>query len=334
MCRTYSFHFCSFSLHIYILFGQCKSELFLIPYFSWCASAFGGVPINRSNREQAVKAIGAAASAARLGECMAIAPEGTRSLTGQLLEFKKGPFHLWEQLQTPIIPIITMGAFELFPPGSQMTHPGKVYIRFLDPIYPGEAQTKEEIGVLVRTRMLEALQQVPEDVAAELTWRQRIICWLNMVGIYWACWEIYKFIHKFDLLTHFQMSYMQMWGVVASVSILTTLFFYVYAVYCAPIVRTFFANSVAAVVKRSSIVWSLMMSMYNFFRIKLFIGYILLFSLEGMPAFNETILARYYCPASVQLSSSLLPTAAKWFPSSPFISFWAARFFHSATLFF
>jgi 1-acyl-sn-glycerol-3-phosphate acyltransferase len=47
---------------------KCKAELFLIPYFSWQITAFGGVPINRGNRDQAVQAMEAAASAAKLGE--------------------------------------------------------------------------------------------------------------------------------------------------------------------------------------------------------------------------------------------------------------------------
>jgi 1-acyl-sn-glycerol-3-phosphate acyltransferase len=42
--------------------------VFLIPFFSWCASAFGGVPIHRENREHAVRSMEAAASAAKLGE--------------------------------------------------------------------------------------------------------------------------------------------------------------------------------------------------------------------------------------------------------------------------
>lgn len=85
-------HFLLLSLFLVhpILSLQCKSELFLIPYFSWHISAFGGVPVNRGNRDQAVKSMEAAAFAAKLGECMAISPEGTRSKSGQLLPFKKG----------------------------------------------------------------------------------------------------------------------------------------------------------------------------------------------------------------------------------------------------
>ena len=92
-----------------------KQELFLIPFFSWLLFAFGAVPVNRKNRAAAVTSLNIAASS---DACITIAPEGTRSTTGQLLAFKKGPFHMWEQLQVPIVPIVIMGAFEMQPPGT------------------------------------------------------------------------------------------------------------------------------------------------------------------------------------------------------------------------
>jgi hypothetical protein len=62
-----------------------------------------------------------------------IAPEGTRSLSGQVLAFKKGPFHLWEHLRCPPIhPLLVMGAHELMPP------PGMKKAK------SGEATTSEE----------------------------------------------------------------------------------------------------------------------------------------------------------------------------------------------
>jgi len=221
----------------------CKSELFLIPYFSWHISAFGGVPINRGNRDQAVKSMEAAASAAKLGECMAISPEGTRSKSGQLLPFKKGPFHLWEQLQTPLIPIVTLGAFELYPPGCSMSNPGKVYMRFLAPILPCEASTREEMSVLLRRRMLESFLHVPDDVAAELTWPQRVSCWLNLLGVYGATFCLYRYVPYGTFRVKFGISVAQAWGVWGVLSIVMTLLFYAYAVYCAPIVRTMYAKT-------------------------------------------------------------------------------------------
>lgn len=192
----------------------------------------------------------AAASAAKLGECLAVSPEGTRSTTGQLLEFKKGPFYLWEQLQTPIIPIVTMGAFELFPPGSQMSLPGKVYVRFLEPIMPHEASNKDEMCLLVRTRMLEALKKAPEDVACELTWRQRLVCWANLSFLYYFTFHLYLYLSHYDVLGKLHMTHTQLWTLVVAVSILITGAFYVYAVYCAPFIRACVSEKLPSIARR------------------------------------------------------------------------------------
>jgi 1-acyl-sn-glycerol-3-phosphate acyltransferase len=70
-----------------------KKELFVVPFFSWISLAFGGVPVDRNNRDRAVQALKRSTDAAKYEKlCIAIAPEGTRSLTGQVLPFKKGQF--------------------------------------------------------------------------------------------------------------------------------------------------------------------------------------------------------------------------------------------------
>jgi 1-acyl-sn-glycerol-3-phosphate acyltransferase len=130
-------------------YALAKKELFLIPFFSWISLAFGGVPVDRKNRDRAVKALQRSTDAAKNGRiCIVVAPEGTRSTTGLLLPFKKGiacktttyylsphfvcmykcicvdtcmhlfvigTFHMWEDIRAPIVPFITFGAFDLYP---------------------------------------------------------------------------------------------------------------------------------------------------------------------------------------------------------------------------
>ncbi len=149
---------------------------------------------NRDNRDQAIKSISKAAKLAKLGDCVAVAPEGTRSLTGQLLPFKKGPFYLWETLQNPVIPMVTIGAYDLCPPGSQVCDAryllihtltlsslrcqvpvrGTIHVKLLRPIYPSEAASRDDMSLLVRQRMLECIAHSPADTACELTWPQRL----------------------------------------------------------------------------------------------------------------------------------------------------------------
>lgn len=78
----------------------------------------------------------------------------TRSKSGQLTHFKKGAFHLWEQLQgAPIVPLVIYGAYDLFPPGHQICMPGKVYVRFLEPICvkPSRARSDKSESITHRT---------------------------------------------------------------------------------------------------------------------------------------------------------------------------------------
>jgi 1-acyl-sn-glycerol-3-phosphate acyltransferase len=95
-----------------------KKELFLIPIVNLLFYTFGGIPVDRSDRSAAVLALQSATESAKAGGgCVVIAPEGTRSKSGQLLPFKKGPFYIWDELQSPIVPLVITGAYELCPPG-------------------------------------------------------------------------------------------------------------------------------------------------------------------------------------------------------------------------
>ena len=95
-----------------------KKELFLVPLLSQGLATFGGIPIDRGNRSKAVMTLKSAIESAKSGDCVMISPEGTRSTSGQLALFKKGPFYIWEQLQSPVIPLVIAGAYELCPPGN------------------------------------------------------------------------------------------------------------------------------------------------------------------------------------------------------------------------
>ena len=69
-----------------------KHSLFRIPLFGWTLAGWGHYPINRSNMESAKQSLAhAARSIHRYRRCLAVSPEGTRSKTGRLQDFKKVP---------------------------------------------------------------------------------------------------------------------------------------------------------------------------------------------------------------------------------------------------
>ena len=147
-----------------------KSELLLIPFYSWLYVATGGKSISRKNREQAIKELKVVCDNIRHNECIVMAPEGTRSKKGLLLPFKKGPFHLWEQMNRPILPIVIFGASELLPLNRSMSMPGKVFLRFCPMIVGNPDQvTRAEMMRRVRKAMLLEYRNPPSDAAAEVS---------------------------------------------------------------------------------------------------------------------------------------------------------------------
>lgn len=96
-----------------------KKELSHVPLFGQ-AMRYAEFPfIDRKNREQAIKDLTVAQKLMATGIMLWIAPEGTRSKSGQLNPFKKGAFITAIQAQATIIPIGIQGAHELLPTGTK-----------------------------------------------------------------------------------------------------------------------------------------------------------------------------------------------------------------------
>ena len=70
----------------------------------------------------------------REGVSIAIAPEGTRSVSYRLGPFKKGAFHIAMQAGVPVVPIVIRNAGELMWRNSFWLRPGTVDVRVLKPI--------------------------------------------------------------------------------------------------------------------------------------------------------------------------------------------------------
>lgn len=71
------------------------------------------------------------------GKKIILFPEGTRTKTGELGEFKKTFAILSRELNVPIVPVAITGAFKAFPIGSKIPRPGThIKVNFLQPINP------------------------------------------------------------------------------------------------------------------------------------------------------------------------------------------------------
>lgn len=111
-----------------------KRELTFIPFFGWALGLSDQIVIDRGNRTKAVRSLARAAERIRAGVNVIIFPEGTRSPTGEIREFKSGGFHLALQAQVPVLPATVSGSRELIPKRSLKVHSGTIKVVYGAPI--------------------------------------------------------------------------------------------------------------------------------------------------------------------------------------------------------
>jgi 1-acyl-sn-glycerol-3-phosphate acyltransferase len=132
-----------------------KRELTWVPFFGWALGLSDQIVIDRGNRTKSVKSLSHAAERIRRGVNVIIFPEGTRSPTGELREFKSGGFHLAIQAQVPVLPATVSGSFGLIPKRSLAVHSGTIKVVYGAPI-PTEGMRPEQRGEL-KDRVREAI---------------------------------------------------------------------------------------------------------------------------------------------------------------------------------
>jgi 1-acyl-sn-glycerol-3-phosphate acyltransferase len=112
-----------------------KKEVIYIPILNLIFWALDFIRVDRGNTQKALASLEGVAEQIKTGrKSLVIAPEGTRSPTGDVLPFKKGAFHIAVQAQVPIHPVIVHGAFECLPKHRWLPRRGDLYIQFLEPI--------------------------------------------------------------------------------------------------------------------------------------------------------------------------------------------------------
>jgi 1-acyl-sn-glycerol-3-phosphate acyltransferase len=137
-----------------------KSELMKIPFIGMGMRMGGFVPVARhGSREDARESIDSAAKVLASGVHITAFPEGTRSRTGKLLPFKKGPFYLAQQTGAPIIPVSIHGTETMMRKGSLQIFPGLAHIRLHPPLFAEDFTTREELILATRESIASGLPE-------------------------------------------------------------------------------------------------------------------------------------------------------------------------------
>lgn len=115
-----------------------KKEMRAFPVFGYAAEKGGQILIDRSNPQVAYESLQRAKSKTTGGTSIVMLPEGTRSRTGQLGEFKKGAFWLARNLDLPILPITIINTRNILPPDTLDLFPGRAILKIHEPVDVGE----------------------------------------------------------------------------------------------------------------------------------------------------------------------------------------------------
>ena len=140
-----------------------KHEIDQIPVLARAFRMGGFIPIDRRNKESAMRSIEKGAKSIRDGSSFLIFPEGTRSRTGQMLPFKKGGFVMAIKAGAPIVPIAISGGRDAMQRGSSIIKPIRISIRVGQPVETAGVSLDDRDLLIetVRARIQELLAQGP-----------------------------------------------------------------------------------------------------------------------------------------------------------------------------
>ena len=148
-----------------------KASLFKIPFLGRAMKRLGYIPIDRENLRSALKSVKKSTELIKNKTSILIFPEGTRSLDGKLLSFKKGGLNMFlKQGGITVLPVAIKGTVNILRKNSLAVHPGqKVELHILKPIEAAEknkglSSGKEE-GIIktIEEEMREVLNKKASD---------------------------------------------------------------------------------------------------------------------------------------------------------------------------
>ena len=142
-----------------------KKEAFKIPFIGWNMYLNDYVSLQRGDRESILQMLRKAGKHLQAGRSVFFFPEGTRSASGMVEDFKPGAFELALQHQVPILPIAICGTSDALPKHSLNYHGVKdIFIEVMDEIPYAEFKdsTPAEVASMVQAKIAARVEELKE----------------------------------------------------------------------------------------------------------------------------------------------------------------------------
>lgn len=115
-----------------------KKSLEKIAFVGYACRRSGHVFVDSNSLQSIRQTIDEARHQLKDGMSLVIFPEGTRTKTGDLGDFKRGAFMLAGEFKLPVVPMSISGAYDIMPKDSYLPNSGKIILTIHKPIEPGE----------------------------------------------------------------------------------------------------------------------------------------------------------------------------------------------------
>jgi 1-acyl-sn-glycerol-3-phosphate acyltransferase len=134
-----------------------KRSLMNIPFLGWHLRLSGHVPVDRrSGSRAAAETIHRIVDVLGDGKQLLVFPEGTRSTTGQVQEFKNGAFYAAVRGNAPVVPVALEGTHRLMgkhaADSGDVSAPRRVLVQMGEPLHPRAEGSERDRVVDLRDR--------------------------------------------------------------------------------------------------------------------------------------------------------------------------------------
>jgi 1-acyl-sn-glycerol-3-phosphate acyltransferase len=141
-----------------------KRSLLKIPILGWAMQLADFVPVDRDGTSESARKSGDfARKVLASGVHICTFPEGTRSPTGKLLPFKKGPFFLAMESGAFVVPVSIWGTEQMMPKGGLRVTPGTAHVLFHPALDPAGFSSRQQLMAAVRRAIASALPAWMQD---------------------------------------------------------------------------------------------------------------------------------------------------------------------------
>ena len=136
-----------------------KKSLEKVPFVGFACRCAGHIMVDRTSATGIKASMQKARKTLRNGMSLVVFPEGSRTRTGKMANFKRGAFKLAADFNLPLVPITINGSYDVMPRSTYMIKPGHITLTIHKPVGPAED------GSGLETAMKECYEAIHNDLA-------------------------------------------------------------------------------------------------------------------------------------------------------------------------